>query len=127
MSFELNLIKLSPKTPVFRAMQILDKGGTQLVLVVDSDEQLLGTLTDGDIRRGLLTGETLDTSVDKLMNTNFRSVSCDDDEAVLAIMRREHVSQMPVLDSYGRVVKLLLLQDLIALFRSPTCCNHGRR
>ena len=30
-------------------------------------------------------------------------------------MRREHVSQMPVLDSYGRVVKLLLLQDLIAL------------
>jgi predicted transcriptional regulator len=47
--------------PVLEAMRVIDLGSAQIALVVDSENRLLGTLTDGDIRRGLLNGETVKT------------------------------------------------------------------
>lgn len=101
-------------------MRVIDHGAAQIALVVDEQQRLLGTLTDGDIRRGLLHGETLDTPVERLMNRQFRSVRIgEDQEAVVEMMRREVLHQIPVLDAVGRVVKLLLLQELLAPVQLP--------
>ena len=101
-------------------MRVIDHGAAQIGLVVDEQQRLLGTLTDGDIRRGLLHGETLDTPVERLMNRQFRSVRIgEDQEAVVEMMRREVLHQIPVLDAVGRVVKLLLLQELLAPVQLP--------
>lgn len=95
-------------------MVIIEQGAAQIALVVDEHQRLLGTLTDGDIRRGLLHGETLEAPAERLMNRKFRSVcSSDDQGAVLDMMRREVLRQIPVLDEEGRIVKLLLLQELL--------------
>ncbi len=95
-------------------MRIIDRGATQIALVVDEQQRLLGTLTDGDIRRGLLHGETLDAPAERLMNRKFRSVRCSDNQGlVLEMMRREMLRHIPVLDQEGRVVELILLQELL--------------
>ena len=110
----LKQICISANTPVLDAMRIIDKGAAQIALVVDEQDRLIGTLTDGDIRRGLLHGASLEASVDILMNRRFRSVSSSDDQVVvMEMMRREVLRQIPVLDEENRVVKLLLLQELL--------------
>ena len=112
---DLQALQLAPATPALEAMRIIDRGAAQLALVVDEQQRLLGTLTDGDIRRGLLHGETLETPAERLMNRQFRFVRSSEDQAtVLEMMRRDVLRQIPVLDTEGRVVQLLLLQELLA-------------
>ena len=50
-------------------MQVIDASSLQFAVVVDDEQHLLGTVTDGDIRRGILRGEGLDVSIDEVMNT----------------------------------------------------------
>ena len=96
-------------------MRVIDHGAAQIALVVDEQQRLLGTLTDGDIRRGLLHGETLEAPAERLMNRQFRFVrSGEDQTVVLEMMRRQVLRQIPVLDAEGRVVQLLLQQELLA-------------
>jgi dTDP-glucose pyrophosphorylase/predicted transcriptional regulator len=117
----LQALFLQPMTSVLDAMRIIDRGAAQIALVVDERQRLLGTLTDGDIRRGLLQGASLQNSVDRLMNRQFRFVrSSEDQVAVLEMMRREVLRHIPVLDNDGRVVQLLLLQELL---RPPQLSN----
>ena len=87
---DLQSLQLAPVTPVLDAMRIIGRGAAQIALVVDEQQRLLGTLTDGDIRRGLLHGETLEAPAERLMNRHFRFVrSGEDQAAVLETMRRE--------------------------------------
>jgi dTDP-glucose pyrophosphorylase len=117
---DLQALQLAPVTPVLEAMRIIDRGAAQIALVVDGQQRLLGTLTDGDIRRGLLYGETLEVPAERLMNRQFRFVRTGEDRAaVLETMRREVLRQIPVLDEQGRVVELLLLQELLAPAQLP--------
>lgn len=110
----LNNIQLAPSTPVLEAMRIIDQGAAQIALVVDEQLRLVGTLTDGDIRRGLLFGETLEAPIERLMNRKFRAAKSSDDQGVvLEMMRKKVLRQIPVLDEQGRVVQLLLLQELL--------------
>ena len=61
-------IKLHLGNTVKEAMAIIDKGSLQFAVVVDDDLKLLGVLTDGDIRRGLLRGLGLESSIESLIN-----------------------------------------------------------
>jgi dTDP-glucose pyrophosphorylase len=100
-------------TSVLEALGVIDSGSAQIVLVLDDNLRLIGTLTDGDIRRGLLHGETLESPAERLMNRQFRFVRRGADQAqVMEMMRREVLRQIPVVDEQGRVVDLILLQEL---------------
>ena len=113
-------ISIVSSASAFDAMCIIDRGSAQIALVVDEQQRLLGTITDGDIRRGLLHGETLVTPAERLMNRRFRFVrSGEDRAAVLEMMRREMLRQIPVLDTEGRVVELLLFKELLAPDQLP--------
>ena len=82
---------------------------------MDEDQCLVGTLTDGDIRRALLEGETLQAPVERLMNRNFRSASSSNDQGNFGNDAPEVLRQIPILDEWGHVVQLLLLQELLNL------------
>ena len=117
---DLQALLLAPGTPVMDALRIIDRGSAQIALVVDEQQRLIGTLTDGDIRRGLLNGATLASPVEQLMNRQYRFVRTTDDKAaVLEMMRREVLRQVPVLDAQGSVVRLLLLQDCLVPTQLP--------
>jgi dTDP-glucose pyrophosphorylase len=107
-------ILVAPDATIKDTLQIIDSSAMQIALVVDENNQLLGTVTDGDIRRGILRGISLEESVDRIMNphpTVARSYERRD--IVLAVMKLKRLSHIPVLDDDGSVIKVETLQDLI--------------
>lgn len=110
----LDQITLLDTASVQQVLLAIDRGAVQIVLIVDTNGCLVGTVTDGDIRRGLLNGASLDQPVAQLMNRQFKAIhSSDNREVVLLIMREQQLLQIPVLDNQGRPVEILLLQDLL--------------
>ena len=106
------LIQRSAK--IKQAIQLLDQNSMQIVLVVDEKDRLLGTITDGDIRRGILKGLTLESKVIEIMNTQPLSVRASEDKKdVIHKMRERQIRQVPLVDSVGKVVGLELIEDLL--------------
>lgn len=106
---------INPQTTLREALQVIDRTGGRIALVVDARRQLLGTLSDGDIRRGLLKGLGLADVVALAMHEHPTSARVDDDRAsVLAQMRRLGFHQMPVVDAENRVVGMQTLDDFLA-------------
>ncbi len=104
---------LPPTATALNAMRLIDLGAVQIALVVDSKGRLLGTVTDGDIRRAILRGKSLETPISECMNKNFKFVrSHEDKQSVLAMMRDQSLLQIPVLDKEGCVKDLLCIRDL---------------
>jgi dTDP-glucose pyrophosphorylase len=110
---EVAALLLDGQASIHDAILAIDEGAVQMAFVVDESEVLLGTITDGDVRRGLLKGLTLAAPASEIMNTSFRWVreGAPPREA-RELMRRELLHQVPVLDGHGRIVELVLLDDL---------------
>jgi len=107
-------IQITPETPILKAIEVIDINAVQIALVVDAEQHLLGTLTDGDVRRGLLRGIGLDAPVSTVMNHHPSTARAGEDpEAVLATMRLKHHYQIPIVDDGGKVVGLHVLNDLL--------------
>lgn len=82
----------------------------QTLFIVDDDERIVGTLTDGDIRRGLIKGAALDDAVSKVMHTNFKFVrEGQNDAQLLKEFRDRQVFFIPVLDADNHIVKVFNL------------------
>jgi len=90
------------------------------VLAVDEHENLLGVLTDGDIRRALLSGSTLDSAIHGLMQREFTFVGPGMGRAeVLDLMRARSISQIPILDAEGRAIGLHTMHEILGRSRGP--------
>jgi len=108
-------ILVPPSASLEEAIEVLDREALRLVMVVDEDRRLLGTLTDGDVRRALLRHLDLGASVDKIMHASPRTVTGDwPKERVLSLMEQHQLLQVPVLDAQQRVVGLETLQSLLS-------------
>jgi dTDP-glucose pyrophosphorylase len=107
-------ILVSPDKSIRDAIQLLDSSGLQIVLVVDDNCRLLGTITDGDIRRGILKGLPFTEPVRLIMNPhpNVEHVNAGRD-AILAAMKRKGLHHMPLTDDDGILVGLDTLDGLI--------------
>ena len=103
---------LAEKT-ILEILQVIDRSALQIALVVDENDKLLGTVTDGDIRRALLTGISLEKPVAEIMNCNPSTVHEKQERyAILMKMQEKNLNQLPVVDDKGRVVDLVSLKEL---------------
>lgn len=94
-------------------MECLDRSSWQICLVVDGDRHLLGTVTDGDIRRRILKGQPLDAPVTEVMNARpIVGNPKDDRTRLLDSLRARQLKQLPIVDHDGRVVGLETLDHL---------------
>ena len=88
-----------------RVTELLDETGRQIILIVDGDRRLVGTFTDGDLRRALLKGATLEDPVRGFFNTHPISTRASGGRTqAVSIMRERGIDQIPLLDENGRVV-----------------------
>jgi CBS domain-containing protein len=79
---------IGPATTLIKVMRMLDDVALQIAIIVDEDGCLLGTVTDGDLRRGLLSGRALDSTVDLVMNTApVISLANDEREDIIDVMQ----------------------------------------
>jgi dTDP-glucose pyrophosphorylase len=95
-------------------IEVMTRSARQIALVVDADGRLAGVVTDGDIRRAMLRGASLDAKVDEVVNRTplTAAVGLSAAEA-LDLMRSRRVRHLPLLDAERRIAGLLQLEDLI--------------
>lgn len=113
-------VLVSPGATLRETMAAIDQGAVEIALVADEQGRLLGTVSDGDIRRALLRGLSQDVQISQVMNTHFTSVRPDAQvEEVLNLMQARSIKHIPVIDSECRLIGLHLLQDLIEVKERP--------
>lgn len=97
------------------AIRCINDSACRIALVVTSEDTLVGTLTDGDIRRGLLRGIGLQDPVAPLVRRNPLVVPATLGLAsVLQVMQTNQLHQVPIVDDARRVIGLHLLDNLMA-------------
>jgi dTDP-glucose pyrophosphorylase/predicted transcriptional regulator len=112
---------IGPDTTLRDALAAIDKAGCQIVLVVDAERRLLGTLSDGDARRALLRGLSLTDKVTDAMHRSPTTVMSGTPRDVqLATMRSRGIHQLPLVDASGLVVGLVTLDEVTATHRRTT-------
>ncbi|MFI4937138.1 MAG: nucleotidyltransferase family protein [Candidatus Berkiellales bacterium] len=111
-SFEQLLISQHDNLQV--AIQKLDNNAAHIVLVVDENRKLLGTVTDGDIRRGILRGISLSDPINKAMNHKPVVAKLNEDRnTIYQLMREKHIKQVPLINEMGQVCQIEVLDDLL--------------
>jgi dTDP-glucose pyrophosphorylase len=112
---------LAPSATLLEALRAIDRSGKEIAFVCDGDRRLLGTLTDGDVRRAILAGGSLtETTVERAMHREFTAVPTRAGRAeVLDMMRARGIGQVPILDDASRLVGLHTLHELIGAVERP--------
>lgn len=107
-------ICVGPASTIRDAIARIDAGEAQLALVVDAGQRLQGTVTDGDVRRGLLRGVPLDEPVSTIMNGSPTTVGPGSSRSdILALMKQKLLRQIPIVDHEGRLLGLETLNELL--------------
>lgn len=106
---------VAPTTLMADALFEMSRKGLGMTTVTDSDEQLLGVFTDGDLRRALDSNAKLNsTQIADLMSTGVKTVSSDMLAAeALHIMEEHKISSLPVVEGSGRVTGVVHLLSLL--------------
>ena len=114
MYHQLDSCKISLGATIFQALEAIDLGCVEIALVLDSENRLVGILTDGDIRRALLKGATLHCAVDSIVQRNFTAVGPGVSRAeVIDLMQARTIAQIPVVNEKSCLIGLHLLHEVI--------------
>ena len=113
---------------ILTAIRKIEKNGHQIVIVQNNDGQALGWVSDGDVRRALIDGVSLESSVETIMNKNFIFATANQSlEEMTSMMNTYDIARMPVLDDLKRPVFLLVkISDHAKAKNSiPVCLMAG--
>jgi len=118
---KLQTLFVSASDSIRAAMQCIDQGAVGIALVVDSDRKLIGTITDGDMRRAVLASSDLDMPVSILLANKIgkeypKPITApvgSSREQLISLLHKNSLRQLPILDNNGRVVDLVMIDNLI--------------
>ena len=106
------------------AISAIDRGGVRIALMLDENGRLVGTLTDGDIRRRLLGGMDLDGPASQVVQRKFHAAPKElDPVEAMALLRLHSIDQLPIIDADARLLGLYLLDDLLE--QPPACLPNA--
>ena len=107
-------ILLTPTSTIKEALKIIDSGAMKLAIVIDEDEKLIGTLTDGDIRRGLLGDLTLNDSIETIIYKTPTVCNIEDTkEKILEVAIAKKLYQIPIVDNDGKLIGIEEVDELL--------------
>jgi dTDP-glucose pyrophosphorylase len=105
--FDWKPISVQPDASIKETLAVMDKAALQIALVVDDAGKLLGTVTDGDIRRALLAGKMLQSPIEEAMNTHPKVGLKSESESVWRKrMAQYQLRHLPIVDESQRMVGL---------------------
>jgi dTDP-glucose pyrophosphorylase len=116
---DINRIKslsISANTTIKEALQSLDTSAGQILFVVDDRSSLLGTITDGDLRRGIIHGIKFSDNIDSVMSRKFISLSIAEPDLMgkaKELMLSTKVEQIPILDGSGIITDVITWTDIL--------------
>lgn len=119
---KIDKIKLSKDATIREAFVVIEDGAMKVALVVDEDNRLVGTVTDGDIRRGMLDGMSIDDSIESII---FRTPTVcrvtDSKESIIQTAIKRKFYQIPIVDDEDRLVGIEEIDELV---KSPRRSNR---
>lgn len=127
MNDEWRNVLLSPTATILDALDIINKAALRVALVVDENNQLIGIVTDGDIRRGLLNNISISDSISMVMNINPTTAELNTDRRELVeLMKLKGILSIPLIQD-GQVVGLETLQGVLAknTYQNPVFIMAG--
>ncbi|QAT40528.1 nucleotidyltransferase family protein [Clostridium sp. JN-9] len=114
MKNNINKLFVYEKYSIRQALQCIDTGARGIALLVNKDKTLVGTITDGDIRRAILKGTSLEDSVEKVAHFNPVSVNQSmTREEIKDIFIKKAVKDIPIVDDNNRVIDLISINDIL--------------
>lgn len=99
--------------PIIDVMKTINDNASGFVVIVDKDFKLFGTATDGDIRRGLLKGISLQASISEVMNSS--PLTLPDESSTyerLQLMEEKQISLIPIINDSGILISIESLNEL---------------
>lgn len=123
--------QLSDREDARTALRTLDRLSNSIsrtLFIVGDDRKMVGSLTDGDIRRGLLNGLEISQSVKDFMNRSFKSlIENEDNVEQIKLLKKEDLELIPLLDQSGRIQKIVDLTQTITILPTSALIMAGGR
>ena len=108
---DIKKILIKEDSSIRETMQAIQIAGYRIALVLDSNEKILGIVTDGDIRRGILRDIGINESVKNVINRKFIYATTGmAKEEIMEIMKSNDVDIIPLIDEDKKVKDVLLLK-----------------
>ncbi|KMY29186.1 alcohol dehydrogenase [Lysinibacillus xylanilyticus] len=112
---------VTPNQTLLDTMKIIDDSSLQFAVVVDEEQRLLGTVTDGDIRRGILRGEGLEVPINTIMNPDPISAKIGQKAyKYKQLMKAKMLRHLPIVDESSRIINILFADSMEAPLNKNT-------
>lgn len=121
-------ILVKPQTSLLDSMKIIDESSLQFAIVVDDKQHLLGTVTDGDVRRSILRGDGLEVQIQYVMNKKpFVGYAGKKYREYISLIKHKKIKQLPIVDEHNKVVNVIFAnqQTLSIAFNNTVVLMAG--
>lgn len=109
---------ISPTSSILDTIAVIDQGAMQIAFVINAAGHLLGTVSDGDVRRAILRNIPMSEQVSQIMNTNPIIAGKDvTRDQLRAMMSQAGIRQIPIVDEKNRVLRVETWQDTLRPLR----------
>ena len=117
--YKIDEIKINQNASIKQALKVIDKGAIKVAVVLSDDGLLLGMLNDGDIRRALLKGMSLDDSITSIINRDPVVANINDTkERILELANEKKLHQIPII-SNGKLIGIQDIREFLAPKNKP--------
>jgi dTDP-glucose pyrophosphorylase len=107
-------ILVKPNFSIKQTLQIIDKGAKRIAIVIDDNNKVIGTISDGDIRRGILKGYSLQDSIKDIYFKNpTLAKDSDTNESIIKKAIEKKIYQIPIVNQQHQIVDLVDLATLL--------------
>ena len=108
-------LKIKPKTTLLEAMKLMNNLGERCLIVVDNSNKLLGTLTDGDLRRRFLSGADFKSRVEKVYNKKPTFVVRGNYnlKEVKNLMYNKNIDIIPIVDNKMKILDFIKFRSKV--------------
>ena len=107
---------LFPSNTISEGMEKLDLYGLQIIILIDKEFNLIGTVTDGDIRKGLMKGIKLSNKIIKVANLKpkFVNENTSKDE-IMRIFQNFNFRAIPIIDDSKKLKNCYFINDFVKI------------
>ena len=117
--YKIDEIKINQNASIKQALKVIDKGAIKVAVVLSDDGLLLGMLSDGDIRRALLKGMSLDDSITGIINRDPVVANINDTkERILELANEKKLHQIPII-SNGKLIGIQDIREFLTPKNKP--------
>ena len=97
-----------------KVVSTIENGGLKIALILNNKNKLVGTISDGDVRRALLKGYTLESSIKKIINKNCLTANLNfKNSDIFKMMKKNGISQIPIVSDTNELLGLEISEDLL--------------